>query len=414
MNAEIIAAGSEMLTSARIDTNSLYLTERLNDLGIEVVGKAVVGDDRKRMAAMIRGALERADLLIITGGLGPTEDDVTRDAVSQALGLAMHFDHAACAAIEARFARMNRRMSEVNRRQAYILDGAEMLPNDRGTAPGQWIEACGKIVVLLPGPPNEMKAVFEQQVLDKLKLRVPPLVIRTVELRVAGMPESDLDQLISPVYTKYTNPVTTVLASPGDIQIHFRARSETEAEAEALLNEVVDQVAPLLGDRLYTRRGEAIEKVVGDLLREHAATLTVAESCTGGALGERITAVEGSSDYFVGGFLTYANFMKSELLRVPEELIEEHGAVSEAVAIAMARGARARTAATYAISTTGVAGPGGATTETPVGTVYVGLVSAHHARATRFQFLGDRGRVRGFAVLYALNMLRRELMATPP
>lgn len=413
MNAEIIAAGSEMLTSARIDTNSLYLTERLNDLGIEVVGKAIVGDHRERMAAMIRGALERADLLIITGGLGPTEDDVTRDAVAQALGLAMHFDDAARAAIEARFARMNRRMSEVNRRQAYILDGAEMLPNDRGTAPGQWIEASGKIVVLLPGPPNEMKAVFEQQVLDRLMRRVPPLVIRTVELRVAGMPESDLDQLISPVYTKYTNPATTVLASPGDIQIHFRARSETEAEAEALLHEVVDQVAPLLGDRLYTRRGEAIEKVVGDLLREHAATLSVAESCTGGALGERISSVEGSSDYFAGGFLTYTDLMKTELLGVANGLLEEHGAVSEAVAIAMARGARARTAATYALSTTGIAGPGGGTSETPVGTVYIGLASAHHARAGRFQFLGDRSRVRGFAVLYALNMLRRELMATP-
>jgi nicotinamide-nucleotide amidase len=413
MNAEIIAAGSEMLTSARIDTNSLYLTGRLNDLGIEVVGKAIVGDDCERMAAMIRGALGRADLLIITGGLGPTEDDVTRDAVAQALGLAMHFDDSARAAIEARFARMNRRMPEVNRRQAYILEGAGMLSNDRGTAPGQWIEAGGKIVVLLPGPPNEMKAVFEQQVLDRLKRRVPPQVIRTVELRVAGMPESDLDQLISPVYTKYANPATTVLASPGDIQIHFRARSETEAEAEALLAEVVDQVAPLLGDRLYTRRGEAMERAVGDLLRERAATLAVAESCTGGALGERISSVEGSSDYFAGGFLTYTDRMKSELLGVANGLLEEHGAVSEAVAIAMARGARERTGATYALSITGVAGPGGGTSETPVGTVYIGLATETNARVRRFQFLGDRSRIRGFAVLYALDMLRRELIATP-
>ncbi len=413
MNAEIIAAGSEMLTPARIDTNSLYLTGRLNDLGIEVVGKAIVGDDCERMAAMITGALGRADLLIITGGLGPTEDDVTRDAVARALGLVMHFDDSACAAIQARFARMNRPMSEVNRRQAYILDGAEMLPNDRGTAPGQWIEVGGKIVVLLPGPPNEMKSVFEQQVLDRLKRRVPPMVIRTVELHVAGMPESDLDQLISPVYKKYSNPATTVLASPGDIQIHFRARSETEAEAEALLAEVADQVAPLLGDRLYTRRGEAMEKVVGDLLRERAATLAVAESCTGGALGERISSVAGSSDYFAGGFLTYTDRMKSELLGVAKGLLEEHGAVSEAVAMAMARGARERIGVTYALSITGVAGPGGGTSETPVGTVYIGLANAHHARAGRFRFLGDRGRIRGFAVLYALDMLRRELIATP-
>jgi nicotinamide-nucleotide amidase len=383
----------------------------LNALGIEVVGKAIVGDDRERMAGMISGALGRADLLIITGGLGPTEDDVTRDAVAQTLGLAMHFDDSVCEAIEARFARMNRKMSTINRRQAYILDGAEILPNDRGTAPGQWIEAHGKIVVLLPGPPNEMKAMFEQQVFERLRHLVPPLVIRTVELRVAGMPESDLDQLISPVYTKYANPVTTVLASPGDIQIHFRARSETEEHADALLTEVVEQVAPLLGDRLYTRRGEAMEKVVGDLLRARSGTLAVAESCTGGALGERITSVEDSSDYFVGGFLTYTNGMKTQMLGVSAELLEEHGAVSEAAAMAMARGARERTGATYALSITGVAGPGGGSSETPVGTVCIGLASAAGARARRFQFLGDRGRIRGFAVHYALDMLRRELTA---
>jgi len=411
MNAEILASGSEMLTPARIDTNSLYLTERLNTLGIEVVGKEIVGDDRERMAHMIEAALGRADLLVITGGLGPTEDDVTRDAVAMILGLGMHFDRTVCAAIEARFARMKRKMSEINRRQAYILDTAEILPNDRGTAPGQWIEAQGKIVALLPGPPNEMKAMFEKQVFERLRQRVPPLVIRTVELRVAGMPESDLDQLISPVYKKYTNPVTTVLAAPGDIQIHFRAHAETEAEAEALLKEVVDQVAPLLGDRLYTRRGETLEKVVGDMLRGCKATVAVAESCTGGGLGERITTVDGSSDYFVGGFLTYTNRMKTELLGVSAQLLEQYSAVSEQAALAMARGARERTGATYALSVTGVAGPAGGTAETPVGTVYIGLASERGASARRFQFLGDRGRIRGFAVHYALDMLRHALNA---
>ncbi|MCE5306913.1 MAG: competence/damage-inducible protein A [Acidobacteriales bacterium] len=411
MNAEIIASGSEMLTPARIDTNSLYLTERLNTLGIEVVGKEIVGDDRERMAHMIEAALGRADLLVITGGLGPTEDDVTRDAVAMILGFGMHFDEAVYAVIEARFARMRRKMSEINRRQAFILDTAEILPNDRGTAPGQWIEAQGKIVALLPGPPNEMKAMFEKQVFERLRQRVPPLVIRTVELRVAGMPESELDQLISPVYKKYANPVTTVLAAPGDIQIHFRAHAETEAEAEALLKEVVDQVAPLLGDRLYTRRGETLEKVVGDMLRARKATVAVAESCTGGGLGERITTVDGSSDYFVGGFLTYTNRMKTELLDVSAQLLEQHGAVSEQAALAMARGAREHTGATYALSVTGVAGPAGGTAETPVGTVYIGLASERGESARRFQFLGDRGRIRGFAVHYALDMLRHALIA---
>jgi len=411
MNAEILASGSEMLTPARIDTNSLYLTERLNTLGIEVVGKEIVGDDRERMAHMIESSLGRADLLVITGGLGPTEDDVTRDAVAMILGLGMHFDETVCAAIEARFARMGRKMSEINRRQAFILDTAEILPNDYGTAPGQWIEAQGKIVALLPGPPNEMKAMFEKQVFERLRRRVAPLVIRAVELRVAGMPESELDQLISPVYKKYANPVTTVLAAPGDIQIHFRAHSETEAEAEALLKEVVDQVAPLLGDRLYTRRGETLEKVVGEMLRARKATVAVAESCTGGGLGERITTVDGSSDYFVGGFLTYTNRMKTELLGVPAQLLEQHGAVSEQAALAMARGARERAGTTYALSVTGVAGPAGGTAETPVGTVYIGLASERGQSARRFQFLGDRGRIRSFAVHYALDMLRRELLA---
>ncbi len=411
MNAEILASGSEMLTPARIDTNSLYLTERLNTLGIEVVGKEIVGDDRERMAHMIESSLGRADLLVITGGLGPTEDDVTRDAVAMILGLGMHFDETVCAAIEARFARMGRKMPEINRRQAFILDTAEILPNDYGTAPGQWIEAQGKIVALLPGPPNEMKAMFEKQVFERLRRRVPPLVIRAVELRVAGMPESELDQLISPVYKKYANPVTTVLAAPGDIQIHFRAHSETEAEAEALLKEVVDQVAPLLGDRLYTRRGETLEKVVGEMLRARKATVAVAESCTGGGLGERITTVDGSSDYFVGGFLTYTNRMKTELLGVPAQLLEQHGAVSEQAALAMARGARERAGTTYALSVTGVAGPAGGTAETPVGTVYIGLASERGQSARRFQFLGDRGRIRSFAVHYALDMLRRELLA---
>jgi len=412
MNAEIIAAGSEMLTPARTDTNSLYLTARLNELGIEVVGKSIVGDDRARMAHMIRGALARADLLLITGGLGPTEDDVTRDAVAEALGVGLHFNEEVCAAIEARFMRMQRKMSEINRRQAYVLEGAQVLPNDRGTAPGQWIEMGGKIVILLPGPPNEMRAMFDGQVSERLRRRVPPLVIRSVELRVAGMPESDLDQLIAPVYTRYSNPATTVLASPGDIQIHFRARAETEAEAEALLKELVDQVAPLVGDRLYTRSGEALEKVVGDLLRQRHATVAIAESCTGGGLGERITSVAGSSDYFAGGFVTYTNRMKIQLLGISEELLEHHGAVSEAVALAMACGARQRTGATYALSTTGLAGPEGGTPETPVGTVYIALAGENSASARRFQFLGDRGRIRGFAVHYALDMLRRALAAT--
>jgi len=409
MNAEIIAVGSELLTPARLDTNSLYLTGQLNDLGVEVVTKTIVGDDLERLAAVMRQAVSRTPVVLVTGGLGPTEDDVTREAASRALGRPLEFRQEICEAIEARFARMGRKMAEINRRQAYVLAGAEVLPNANGTAPGQWIEHDGAAVALLPGPPPELKPMFEAECLPRLRRLVPPQVIRTRFYRVAGMPESDLDQLISPVYRQYTNPVTTILAAPGDIQIHLRARCATEAEAERLLAEVGSQIEALLGGRIYSRSGEPLEAVIGGLLRQTGATLSVAESCTGGLLAERITSVPGSSDYFLGGFLVYNNRMKASLLGVDEELIARHGAVSEPVAEAMAAGARDRTGATWALSVTGVAGPGGGSENKPVGTVVIGLAGPQWARAQSFRFLGSRERVRAMAAQTALDLLRRAL-----
>lgn len=407
MNAEIIAVGSELLTPARLDTNSLYLTGQLNDLGVEVVTKTVVGDDLERLAAVIQQAVGRTPIVLVTGGLGPTEDDVTREAASRALGRPLEFRPEICEAIEARFARMGRKMAEINRRQAYVLAGAEVLPNANGTAPGLWMERDGAAVALLPGPPAELKPMFEAECLPRLRRLVPPLVIRTRFYRVAGMPESDLDQLISPVYRQYTNPVTTILAAPGDIQIHLRARCATEAEAERLLAEVGSQIEALLGDRIYSRSGEPLEEVTGNLLRKAGATLSVAESCTGGLLAERITSVPGSSDYFLGGFLVYNNRMKASLLGVDGELIARNGAVSEPVAEAMAAGARDRTGATWAVSVTGIAGPGGGSESKPVGTVVIGLAGPNAARARTFRFLGSRERVRAMAAQTALDLLRR-------
>src|SRR5437764_7251798 len=294
MQAEIIACGSELLTAQRIDTNSLYLTDQLNALGIEVVTKSVVGDDRDRLADSIRRAFQSVQIIIITGGLGPTEDDVTRDAVAQALGRKLNFHPEIAGQLEERFQKMGRQMAEVNKRQAFIVDGAEILPNDRGTAPGQWIDEAGACVLLLPGPPHEMKAMFVQQCLPRLESRVPKLSIRSLVMRVAGMPEADLDQLIAPVYKKYENPVTTILAAAGDIQVHLRARCGTEAEAMALLAEVAGPIEALLGDRIYSSNGEPMEAVVGELLRQRKETLSVAESCTGGLLAERLTSVPGS------------------------------------------------------------------------------------------------------------------------
>ena len=414
MNAEIIAVGSEMLTPERVDTNSLYLTAELNKLGVEVVAKCVIGDDLDRLASAMRRVMARSQILIVSGGLGPTEDDLTREAVAQALDRKLIYNAEIAQWLERRFAKAGRVMAEVNKRQAFVIEGADVLPNDRGTAPGQWVEESGSVAMLLPGPPHELKAMFERQCLMRLARIVPPLAIRNLQLRVAGMAESDLDQLIAPVYKKYSNPVTTILAAAGDIQIHLRARCGSPEEAEALIAEVAVPIDALLGDKVYSRNGDPMELVIGRLLRQNRATLAVAESCTGGMLGERITSVPGSSDYFLGGFLTYADAAKIEMLGIPPETLALHGAVSRETAEAMAAGARLRTGATYALSVTGVAGPdpavGPGNVPIPVGTVHVAIADAAGVRAVHRVMLGDRQRIRAFTAQMAMDLLRRRLL----
>jgi len=407
--AEIIAVGSELLTADKIDTNSLFLTAELNAIGIEVVRKIVVGDERARLAESVRAAVERTPIVILSGGLGPTEDDVTRDAVANALGRELIFSEEVCETIRARFRSFGRRMAEVNKRQAYVIAGAEVLANPRGTAPGQWLDMGTAIIALLPGPPRELKPLFTEECIPRLRAKFPLRVIRTRVYRATGIGEGDLDQTIAPVYTRYANPVTTILAGSGDIQIHLRAQAESEAAAERLLDEVGAQIVPLLGDKLYSRNGDPLEVIIGNRLRERSQTLSVAESCTGGLLGARITSIAGSSDYFRGGFLAYTEEMKTALLGVPAELIAGETAVSEPVARAMAEGARRCTGADFALSVTGYAGPGGGTPENPVGTVFVGLATPHGTDVRRLRLPGDRDRIRGFAVQNALDMLRRAL-----
>jgi len=409
MDAEIIAVGSEMLTPERLDTNSLYLTGELNKLGVEVVTKCVIGDDRDRLADAVRRALSRTGIVILSGGLGPTEDDLTREAVAQALDRKLIFHPEIADALEQRFLLMKRKMAEVNKRQAFVIEGGDILPNDRGTAPGQWVEESGGVVMLLPGPPHELEAMFERQCLPRLARIVPPQEIRTLFFRVAGMSESDLDTLIAPVYKKYENPATTILAANGDLQIHLRARCSTAIEADALLAEVAGPIELLLGDRLYSRNGDPLEVVTGNLLRKLHATISVAESCTGGMLGERLTAPPGSSDYFLGGFIAYSNAMKIELLGVDPEALERHGAVSREIAEAMAIGARRRTNSTYALAVTGLAGPDGGIESTPVGTVFVALSDLAGTQVVHRQWMADRQRVRAFTCQMALDLLRRRI-----
>jgi nicotinamide-nucleotide amidase len=407
-DAEIIAVGSELLTPQRLDTNSLYLTDQLNALGVEVVRKTVVGDERERLTDSILGAAARSKIVVLTGGLGPTEDDLTRDAVAGALGRSLVFEQEICDRIEARILAFGRKMAEINRRQAYVIEGAEVLPNDRGTAPGQWIANDGVVFMLLPGPPAEMKPMFEGQCLPRLEKLLPPQFIRTRWLRTVGMGESDLDQLISPVYKRYQNLATTILAVSGEIHIHLRARCATAQEAETLVAQASAEIEPLLGDRIYSCNGDPLEKVCGDLLTGLHATLSVAESATSGLLGARITAVP-ASGYFVGGFLTYTDEMKTRMLGVPAEMLAEYSAVSEPVAKAMAEGARDRTGSDYALSITGYAGPEGE----KVGLVFVGLASPDGSEVRRTQWPPDRDRVRMFSTNIALDMLRRRLLLAP-
>lgn len=409
MTAEIIAVGSEMLTPEKVDTNSLWLTGQLNLLGVDVVQKAVIGDDRDRLADGIAAALARAPLVLVTGGLGPTEDDLTREAAAQALGRPLLHDQEILEVIRQRFARFGRRMAPINERQAFVIEGAEVLANPNGTAPGQWVSDGRRMLALLPGPPGEMKPVFSDHVLPRLRAVLPPRALRTRFYRVAGMGESDVDQLIAPIYRPYTNPVTTILAAAGDIQIHLRSFCGTEQEAEALVAELGAKIEAALGDRIYSRNGDPLEVALGAMLRERGATLAVAESCTGGLLGGRITEAPGASEWFLGGFQVYGRAMKTRLLGLDEKLVEREGVVSEAAAIAMAESARDRTGATYALSITGEAGPESATPGIEPGTVWIGLARPDGVEAKLHRFPGDRARVRAFAVQSALNLLRLRL-----
>ena len=410
MNAEIIAVGSEMLTHTRVDTNSLFLTEQLNDLGIEVTQKHVVGDDRERIATLVSRAVSAVQFVVVSGGLGPTEDDLTRDAVALALGRRQLVNEAIVSSIEQRFRQMNRPMPEINRRQAMVMEGAQLLSNDRGTAPGQWIEAVGSVVILLPGPPHELKSMFTRQCLPRLERIVPPHAIRTLQLRICGMSESELDQTIAPIYKRYDNPATTILAHNGDMQVHLRARCATEGETMALLAEVGGQIEVALGDKIYSCNGDPLEAVIGRKLVAAHATLATAESATGGGLADRITSVPGSSAWFLGGFVTYTKRMKVDILGVPEDIIDRFGAVSAETAEGMAQAARRRTGATWALAVTGNAGPTTDGDQAPVGMMFVGLsgpwetISVHRHWAS-----SDRARVRAFAGQMALDLLNKKL-----
>ncbi len=414
MNAEIIAIGSELLTPFRQDTNSLYLTQRLNELGVEVIFKTIVGDNLEQLTASARLALSRAEIAIFMGGLGPTEDDLTREAVAGALGLELHRNPEIVASLERRFAARGWKMTSNNTKQADVIAGATVLPNANGTAPGQWVngeyEGAERIILLLPGPPHELKALFDEQCMERLREKLPQQFIVTRELKIAMMGESHVDARVAPIYKRYTDVQTTILAGRGEVQLHLKTCAASTEAAQQRVDQLVTEIEAELGDFVFSDNGESLEQIVGYYLQMRGATLAVAESCTGGLVAERITSVGGSSRYFAGGAVVYSNEMKTAFADVPAKLIAKHGAVSREVAAALAEGIRKRCGTTLGIGITGVAGPTGGSPEKPVGLVFHALASEQGTEVVEKNFPGDRSRIRWFASQQALDMVRRKMM----
>jgi nicotinamide-nucleotide amidase len=416
--AEILAIGSELLGSSRLDTNSLFLSERLASLGIGLRSKTVVGDNRREVAEHLRRALDRVDLVIMTGGLGPTDDDVTRDALADVLGVPLVEYREIVERLIQRFARRGFTMPDVNRRQALVIQGGVVLDNPNGTAPGQMVEVGHRLVVLLPGPPRELQPMTDALIAGPLAGRVGPERLFRRTLFTVGRGESHVEELAQPIYSKWLHaspPIeTTVLAAPGQIELHFVTRSADAEAAGRALAAATDQMLGALGPSVFSTDGRSMEEVVGQLLLDGKRTISAAESCTGGLMMSRLTDVAGSSAYVLGGVVAYSNAVKIELVNVAPELIEAHGAVSEPVAAALAEGIRARTGSSIGVGITGIAGPSGGTPQKPVGTVAIAVAVDEGATSTRtFSLFGSRTMFKFQAAQMGLDMVRRILQGGP-
>ncbi|MGD0801341.1 MAG: competence/damage-inducible protein A [Terracidiphilus sp.] len=416
MKSEIIAVGSEMLTPFRQDTNSLYLTEKLNELGVTVAFKTIVGDRQKDLVNALRAALTRVDIVAVMGGLGPTEDDLTREAVAEALSLMLRRNAAQVAALAARAAAWRIPMPQNNLKQADLLEGATLLPNANGSAPGQWLDIIydgyRKLLMILPGPPNECRALFDAECLPRLRELVPERHIAKRTLRAAMIPESQADKILAPIYSEYKDVETTILAHAGDIQLTLLCSKSNASAAQARVDELSGLLEEALEDWLYSTGNESsdsLEQIVLYYLGLRQSTLAVAESCTGGMIAERITRVPGSSRSFLGGAIVYGNELKTLFAGVPPELIEEYGAVSPEVAQALAFGIRRHTGSTIGLGVTGIAGPTGGTEEKPVGLVHIAISDAQKTDSIEKTFRGDRQRIREWTTQQALDLIRRRL-----
>jgi len=413
MKAEILTIGDELLRGEIVDSNKGLLAERLLRLDVETRFQSSVRDDPADMEDALRRAARRADVVLVSGGLGPTRDDLTIDVLARAFDRTLVLHEPSLAAIRAFFARLGREMAEVNAKQAWIPEGAEALPNPIGTAPGCLLVAGEVPIFCLPGVPRELERMLDEQVLPRLEARrVGRAVVRARILRTFGMGESNLEEALAGVAQDGAVTLGFRTAFPDNL-LRPLARAATVAEAEAKLDAVCAAIRERLGALVYAEGDEPLEAVAGRLLRERGMTLAVAESCTGGLLAERITSIAGASDYFVGGVVAYANAAKQALLGVPADLIGQHGSVSDPVARAMAEGARARFGSDLALATTGISGPGGGSADKPVGTVCIALARADGTHAERFAFPLDRARHRSLTAQIGLDWVRRTLRGAP-
>ena len=410
LSAEIIAIGSELLTPTKTDTNSLWLTEKLNEIGIEVKLKTVVGDDALRLEEAIKDAMKRSDVVITTGGLGPTEDDITRQVSSVAIGRKLVYHEEIEEELRERFMRWGREMPEINKRQAYVIEGARILPNPNGSACGMLVEKDGRFLAVFPGPPRELKPMFEQFVYPELSRLTAAIVFRKRILKISGLGESAIDEAIAPIYSQYKDVQTSILFNKSEVEVHLTAQAETAEEADLRNEEIAGKIVEKLGLAVFSTTGEEMEEVVGKLLTESGKTLSVAESCTGGLISERLTDISGSSEYFIEGIVSYSNDAKTRSLGVPQELIDKFGAVSAEVCEAMAKGMLENGKTDYALSVTGIAGPTGGTEEKPVGTVFIGYADRSGVKSKKLLLPGDRYLVRWRSSQAALDILRRNLL----
>lgn len=409
MRAEIIAVGSELLTPTRVDTNSLFLTRRLNECGLRVLRKVVVGDRPEDIRESLLAALRVSEVIILTGGLGPTNDDLTREVVSETLGRQLSLDPGLLESLQNRYSSRGMRMTPNNQRQATVPEGAQVIQNPNGSAPGIFIKEKEALIFLLPGPPHELQPMSDHVItLIKKHKKTSREFFR--RLKLASVAESRVDAAVGPIYKEYPSIETTILSSPGIIELFFYWLGDPQEElAEEQLEELSRRVREKMGASVFTDEDKRLEDVVGEILRLKAKTLATAESCTGGWLGKLITDVAGSSDYYRGGIICYSDNLKTHFAGVSETMLERFGAVSEPIAEQLAQGIRLRGQSDLGVSITGIAGPGGGSAEKPVGLVFIGLSTEDETAVKRFEFPGPREAVRLRACRYALDWVRKVL-----